>query len=333
MIRREGNKVWLDLDVFYPPPGTQPNTVFKSMAIAFQACGSTTTYTDLMGISAAAFRLQVSRDLCPSSPHPHLGFSCTALARKSLRFELCEHAWDSRDPAALEKASQAVVLSIDSGRPVLTEDEESGLAVGYIDSGRNLLVRDPYSGKGDIPSVLGKKWPGWGMTTIVNLPSALGREAVIESLSTAVKLARTEELLGNGYASGFAAFELWIAELRDPALTRGRKSDVGARLLGNAHIYCCLVDARLRAVEYLPESAALFTSEISKRLQLAADHYARLAQELDAGWNNVPWPQQVKKNSEWTADHRAGQAASLERALELERLAVAEIEEALASLG
>ncbi|MGD8700775.1 MAG: hypothetical protein PVJ43_15870, partial [Gemmatimonadales bacterium] len=94
MLKREGNKVWLDLDPLYPPPGRQPNTVFKSMAIAFQAMGSRTTYLDLMGLSAAAFRLQVGINLCPSSPHPHLGYPCDRLAQRALGFDFVEYAWD-----------------------------------------------------------------------------------------------------------------------------------------------------------------------------------------------------------------------------------------------
>jgi hypothetical protein len=81
MIKREGNRVWLDVDEFYPPPKQHPNTVFKSMAIAFQASGAETSYVDLMGISAAEFRLQVGGNLCPSSPHPHVGFRWIAALR------------------------------------------------------------------------------------------------------------------------------------------------------------------------------------------------------------------------------------------------------------
>jgi hypothetical protein len=59
MIRRENDRVWLDLDELYPSTDHQPNTVFKSMSIAFRAMGSRTTYVDLMGLSAAAFRIGV----------------------------------------------------------------------------------------------------------------------------------------------------------------------------------------------------------------------------------------------------------------------------------
>jgi hypothetical protein len=154
MIKREGNRVWLDVDEFYPPPKQHPNTVFKSRAIAFQACGDTTTYVDLMGISAAAFRLQVGAFLCPSSPHPFLGFLCGELARKSLGYEMRQYDWDCRKRRKTAKAKQAVVESIDDGKPAITVDEEEGLAVGYVDGGAQLLVRDPYSDMGDAPDLL-----------------------------------------------------------------------------------------------------------------------------------------------------------------------------------
>ncbi len=40
MRKREGDRVWLDLDDLYPEPHRQPNTVFKSMAITFRAMGA-----------------------------------------------------------------------------------------------------------------------------------------------------------------------------------------------------------------------------------------------------------------------------------------------------
>lgn len=154
MLKRDRNRVWLDLDGFYPPPHQHPNTVFKSLAIAFQASGVNMDYVDLMGISAAAFRLQVGRNLCPSSPHPHLGFSCANLAQESVGYVLCNYEWDPRDPKTVDRAKEAVVTSVDGGRPALTDDEATGLAVGYVNGGADLLVRDPYSNRGDAPAVL-----------------------------------------------------------------------------------------------------------------------------------------------------------------------------------
>jgi hypothetical protein len=310
MIKRDRDKVWLDLDDFYPPPKQHPNTVFKSMAIAFQACGAKTTYVELMGISAAAFRIQVGGYLCPSSPHPHLGFSCAALAQEALGHDLLEHEWDACDTAKVKEAKEAVVQSVESGRPALTEEEETGLAMGYVGGGEHLLVRDPYSNKGDEPAVLEGDWPGWGMTTIGNLPSAPTREGVTKSLETAVMLARTDELLGNSYTSGFAAYDHWTAALRDPTLVQSADVDAGALVLGNAHIYYCLVDARRCAAEYLQQVVVQFLPDIDGRLTRAAELYGEIAQKLDTGWENVPWPSQLSDPSEAAPDTGVGGPSS-----------------------
>ncbi len=333
MIKREGNRVWLDLDEFYPPPKQHPNTVFKSLAIAVQACGATTTYVELMGVSAAAFRLQVGGYLCPSSPHPALGFSCATLAREALGYELHQHEWDSRKPRGIKEAKQAVVRSIDNGRPAITVDEEEGLAVGYVDGGEQLLVRDPYSDKGDAPEELAPDWAGWGMAIMSKLPLAVTRDAVIASLRTATMLATTRELLDKSYASGFAAYDRWIAALRDPAFVESADTGPEAVVLGNAHIYYCLVDARRCAAGYVRNSTTKLLPEIAGPLRAIAELYDRMARVLDEGWAHVPWPWQLKALSEWSAERRRGQATALSAAVELEREAVAKLNRALALLG
>jgi hypothetical protein len=333
MIKREGDRVWLDLDEFYPPPKQHPDTVFKSLAIAFQACGATTTYAELMGVSAAAFRLQVGGYLCPSSPHPHLGFPCAKLARQALGYELRQHEWDWRKPRKVKKATQAVVRSIDSGRPAITVDEEEGLAVGYVDGGDRLLVRDPYSDRGDAPEELPHDWQGWGMTTISKLPSAPTRDAVVASLRTATNLATTTELLGKSYASGFAAYDRWIEALGDPMFVESADTGAEAVVLGNAHIYYCLVDARHCAADYLGNTATRLLPEIEEPMRSLAELYDRMVRVLDEGWKHVPWPWQLKALSEWSADRRNGQAVVLSAVLELEREAIAKLDQALALLG
>ena len=128
-----GDKVWLDLDPFYPPPHMHPNTVFKAMAIAFQALGADITYVDLMGVSAAAFRIQVGDHLCPSSPHPHLGFFCAGLAQEALGYGFVEHEWEPRSRAKVKRAKEAVVASIDSGKPLLYALDTQGNHLGRVD--------------------------------------------------------------------------------------------------------------------------------------------------------------------------------------------------------
>jgi hypothetical protein len=331
MLKREGDKVWLDLDEFYPPPDMHPNTVFKSMAIAFQAMGSQTSYVDLMGLSAAAFRLQVGANMCPSSPHPHLGYPCDSLAQQALGYEYREYEWDPNHTEKATRAREAVVANIDAGIPLLAEAEETGLVVGYVDDGQDILLRPPYSRTGEEPEGLGD-WPGWAFTLMIKLPSQPTREGMIESLAVGVGLAHAKEPIGSGYFSGFGAYERWISDLQDGSFLARATCRAGAILVGNAHIYYCLVDARRSAAEYLRGVQGQFREDVRSHLERAAAHYDSVADTLDNGWANVPWPRQVTSVSEWTQEQRSNQASLLRQVVVLERQAVGELERALETL-
>jgi hypothetical protein len=329
-IKHQGNSVWLELDDFYPPPNEQPNTVFKSMSIVFRALGSDTTYVDLMGVSAAAFRLQVGGALCPSSPHPYLGFSCATLARESLGFEFFDHSWEPANEPAPPDVIDAVVSSIDDGKPVLTAEEETGIVVGYEKNGKQLLMRNPYSSRGDKPRVL-KNWP-WRFGILVQLPKQPSIECITRSLETAVMLAHNQQLLEDVYASGFTAYQRWIDALSDESFIHDVDIDAGAIVLGNAHIYYCLVDARRCAAQYLRNILTRLPEAARERLAQAASLYDDVASRLDVGWANVPWPRQLRDMAEWTMVQRRSQASLLNAVREVERQAVGELEAALGSL-
>jgi len=58
-IKRQGEKVWLDLVPYYPPKFKQPVTDFKAIAITLKTMDSKLSYEHLMGISGTAFRFQL----------------------------------------------------------------------------------------------------------------------------------------------------------------------------------------------------------------------------------------------------------------------------------
>ncbi|MGD8700676.1 MAG: hypothetical protein PVJ43_15375, partial [Gemmatimonadales bacterium] len=227
---------------------------------------------------------------------------------------------------------EAVVENIDAGIPLLAEAEETGLVAGYVDEGRDILLRHPYSKSGDEPESLGD-WPGWAFTLITRLPGEPTRDDIIESLAVGVGLANAEEPIGSGYHSGFKAYERWISDLEDQSFIADATIDVGAIVVGNAHIYLCLVDARRSAAEYLRNVREQLPEEVGSHLDQAAAHYDSMAQTLEAGWANVPWPRQLTSVSDWTDEHRRNEAALLRQVVELERQAVSEIERALEALG
>jgi hypothetical protein len=333
-VRREGTQVWLDLDALYPAKHAQPNTVFKSMAVALRSMGSAVSYEVLMGVSGAAFRLQLHERWCPSSPHPNCGFDCTAVALEALKCEAKTYACDAGDRSGTRRAIAAIVTSIDRGHPVLVCSAETGLVVGYVreQDENKLLTREPYSGRGDPPTVL-EEWP-WAFVVLSGLPRGPDGPALVRSLGLAGELSRTRRTGEEGkYACGFVAYESWIADLRDQAkLAELRGPDEAALSNANAHIYYCLVDARECAAKYLRWIEEKLDGQVRPHLRRAAERYGDIAAKLKDAHKSVVWGWEFGAGRKWTAEMRHAQAHALNDALGLERAAVADLEAAVALL-
>lgn len=108
---------------------------------------------------------------------------------------------------------------------------------------------------------------------------------------------------------------------------------------GNFWIYESLVDARIAAAAYLRQAAKEFEGQIGKKaaehLLKAAEAYTEMVEKVLARkcpLEIAPPPPDAKSDPNWTPAMRAEEAAVLEKALELERGAVAEIQAALAAM-
>jgi hypothetical protein len=228
----------------------------------------------------------------------------------------------------MRQVKRAVVASVDAGRPVLMDEEETGLVVGYFDGGEELLVREPYSIMGDEPTAL-SQWP-WNFGVLVRLPVTPSLKSVAKSLAVAVELSRAEAPIGNDYACGRVAYQRWISTLLGQPVASAPPIDGAAVVLGNAHIYYCLVDARHCACQYLRHVEGQFDDAVRPSLLKAAALYEETAETLDSGRANVPWPQQLKLYSDWTLDQRSRQAGLLRQASSLEQEAITNLEVVLA---
>lgn len=334
-IIRNDTRVWLHLDPFYPPRNKHPNTVFKATAIAMQSMGKDLSYDLLMGISGAAFRVQLHEAWCPSSPHPDCGFSCSNTAAEVLELELDVRCCENGDAGSKTAIIDEIVASIDKGRPALARSEETGLIVGYVGQGncRQLVFREPYSNKGDAPEVL-EDWP-WEVVLFRGGPRQPNQATLVDSLKQGVMLAQISRTGENGeYACGFAAYERWITGLTDPAAIKALSAGDEPRLSNaNAHIYYCLLDARRCAAEYLRAIAEDLGQEAQAHLQQAAANYDDIASRLDIGLKNLTWNWEFDQAKDWTQPMRNAQAATLQEVLALERSAVTRLQTAVAALG
>jgi RNA polymerase sigma-70 factor (ECF subfamily) len=287
-----------------------------------RAAGKNATYAEVMGLSGAAFKLTIRPDLCPSGGGSGVGFNCNLLALEAYGYTYEDIDLNEQEnPDCWERARQAVVASIDRAVPVLYCDGEFSLVVGYRDGGRVFICK-PYAGDKpgyvEMEKPVGALGPAWCVTFLQETGDAPDRrEARLRSLRAAVELARTESF--GEYASGFAAYQLWINTLENP----GGNTD----LLGNAYCYAILLTSREAAAEYLRRSADDFAAEPTAKLRSVADHYQAVSERLWSGRECVTWPWKER----WTAENRALQADLMRQNLADERKAIAELEKALAA--
>jgi len=286
-IKREGEKVWLDLDPYYPPKFKQPVTDFKAIAITLKTMGSKLSYEHLMGISGTAFRFQLAEDWCPSSPHPFCGFNCGQVAWKALKLNNVSKTYQLTKKNA-GPVVEEIIASIEKGIPVVAGTEETGLIVGYINDGKKnkIIVRQPYSNKGDEPDVIPLVPARINIFTGVhNMPD---NQNYLDSLHLAIKLMNMEN--ADGYKSGFAAYNYWISSLLDENQLKKLKRIGEAELSNqNAHIYYCLVDARECAAKYLAMLEKVINDRIHQHLMQTIGYYTDIVEKLQNGMQNIVW--------------------------------------------
>ena len=328
-VHREGGKVWIE-GVKGWHGGERGSSIHAGQAAIMAAIGEDVTYTELLGASSLAFRMQVHRELCPSSPHSFCGYQCIAGSNEALPWKFRVFEVKPDDAKGVAQARKAVAASIDRGVPVLYGSEEDGVIVGYQAGGEKWLCLHPMR-DGGRKMFVEEKWP-WGVAVFTERKASVPsrKKLALAALAQAVKMSVADDK--GDYVLGFKAWDLWLAKLAEletlDAETRGKS------MMGNSWIYTTLVAYRGVAAEYLKSVAGEFNDEAAGHLKTAADLYARMADEVLTDTDHcaltvAPTPWSLKKGQEWTQAMRAGQIKRLKQALPLERQAIAEIEEAL----
>jgi len=317
--------------------GIRENSVIACLVAALNVMDEPYSYEELMGFSGAAFRLHMAQPRwCPGSACAPCGFDCRAEALKAVGYAgkiITTNRQGKQNADAIAEAQPAVVASIDAGRPVPYMSEESGLIVGY--TADNWPLYRPYAPRNDGYAPI-EKWPREVMilTPADNRPDRL--DAIAASLKLAVTLAETPEY--DGYASGFAAYEIWADQLEDDSRFEGLDGE--SRFLpvhANGYVFGSLWDCRLAAEKYLRIVAADLPDAARPALLAAADLYEGLHKTLGAersefacAWSLMPW--HVGSLANWTPQVRKAQAKVLRELLEIERKAIGQIEKAVAIL-
>ena len=308
------------------------NSVIACIAGVMAAMGEDFSYPYLMGVSGAAFRVQMRVDphWCPSAACAPCGYDCTpgamAVTGYGLRWIETQREGKSLDDGVAQ-ARPAIAESIDRGVPVIFGHDESALIVGYRTDGHRIVrtYEKPQDGYDDTDD--------WSWRTGIIEPQDLPmdrRQAVADSLRRAVTLANTERF--GSYLSGFAALEHWADALLDDARFDALTKDNWFPIAhGNGYCYPCLWSARVSAERYLREVAKEFEEPVASRLLHLADLYrqmhetlSRTKPEFGCVWDLQPW--KLKSPENWTRRIRQKESDLLREALGIERQAITEIE-------
>ncbi len=306
------------------------NTFMGALTVVAHALGDEADYDFLMGVSGAAFRIQLCQpEWCPSAPDAGCGFQCDAAATGALGYLTQTMGAPQEDADKVRQVREAVVHSIDRGYPVfaidLVKTADYGVIVGYADGGETFLCRSYWDVTDEYATA--ENWP-W-VTVFVQergTPPARG-DLVRRSLRQAVMLATTDRF--DNYLSGFAAYETWAEQLLEDSRFGPETREQTAQ--ANAWCYLSLIDCRAAATRYLHSIADEFPAARAERLVKAADLYGQIVDVLADMQGMVPFPGQVGEAG-YPGEQRRAQAETLTEALGLERRAILEIEQALATV-
>ncbi len=280
------------------------------------------TYTDIMGLTALAFRTRWwccapgQLGWCPSCAVGEMEEEIDA-ARKTTGWELRIEVHPD-----IKKLSPDILASIDAGKPIpaYADCEDMAVLYGYEQGGRTFIFRD-YN-KGQTPHEVPVSKVGWLWIFLGDHAEPLPpRSATIQGLQMAVHNWRRERgREGPGeYWYGRAALRVWSEDLAQAdSLTQEQRDQLHFVSVWNC---MALADARKSAVSFLRAKAVFFAGPARETLERAASLYQ---QEVDI----VDFDEFAKRD--WSDEARAYKQSLLTEASRLEEAAIAEIEKALA---
>jgi len=309
-----------------------PNTTMAAFALALQAAGEDLTYEYLMGVSGSAFRFQLAEDWCVTSTISHCGYETETNMFAAIPYEVTCLNVEEDDVEGVQRARRAVAASIDKGIPAVYRIMEDGLIVGYEETNTAFLCVHPQERFTPRGIFVEERWP-WCIFVLEEGEAQEGdaRHFAQNALQLAVDLFHKDREHDQPLC-GPPAWTAWIEEVRDDALCESWD-----RWLSNWWLYLSLLSARRSAASYLRTVAGEFPDASSDHLLRAAELYGTMTSEVLPDPSAEVAPCALDGNRgyapEWSKEARLRQADLLKTALELEKKAIAEIEQALAVLS
>lgn len=269
-----------------------------SLTNIMKALGKSTSYIELMFMSGAAFRMQMSEDWCLSSGDwydrsrtlHHLGYSTT-------NYPINHPDIDKSDDTmiSMEEAKKKIRDSINHGLPVIGIDllgiPEWGIITGYESD--TFYVRDYFNPDENYSEM--KKFP-WIIHLIHERAVEMSRkEYFINALREAVKqynVPKTDDVW-----NGREAYKFWA---EDVAKVDPEEEGYGNKWQLNAWLYDLWMDGRHAIYKYLEEWYNQFDGEALVVLKRIQEQYYQIACDIDYHWIHFPFPHWVDKDKNRT---------------------------------
>jgi len=282
--------------------------------------GDHSGYAFLSGVSGAAFRTQFFDTWCPSSPDATVGFDAGTAALKARGLDA---TWlhVSSDGKNKPQILAAIRKSIDAGMPVpaidLIETAEWGIIIGYQKKGEELLCRTYFDKRKGFE--VAQKFP-FAVAILKREGKVPDEDAGIRQGFGIVAQNLTTEKYGE-YFSGLAAFDKWVARLRDDDFAKLDSAKLSNVVQANEWIFERLVADRKTGIEYLDILAQRMPGLEPKIANLKA-LYQREVEALELLLGQMPSSESVKSGWEWARVDRDKEIAALVGARALEEQAL-----------
>ncbi|MCL1952675.1 MAG: helix-turn-helix domain-containing protein, partial [Oscillospiraceae bacterium] len=227
---------------------------------ALDFMGHSHTYEQIMGLSGACYRLNFTEVWDWSATDALVAFDYCSPLMKAIGYENVFCARLPKEERAAER--ERIMADLRRGKPVLGINlrvaAEWGVITGYGDNGKIFYCRT-YFDKNDLNEnkdyLETDNWP----FLIQHFGKELEQPPALENLRASLRLLceSFEAPCERGYYQGRAAYERWIAGLRNEKLwtksLKNKKDDIRRRLGVNESQLLNLEDARRCAAAYLRE--------------------------------------------------------------------------------
>ena len=294
----------------------RPNTFMGALEAVRHRFGDHVGYAFLCGVSGAAFRTHFFDTWCPSSPDPTCGYDAGTVALKARGLS---PTWlhVSSDGKNKPQILAEIRKSIDAGMPVLAidliETPEWGIIIGYQKNGEELHCRT-YFDKHKFFEVA-QKFP-FAVAILKREDRVPDEGASINQGFGIVAENLTTPKYGE-YLSGLAAFDKWMARLRDDDFTKLDSAKLSTVIQANYWIFQRLIADRKTGIEYLNILAQKTPGLEPKTANLKA-LYQREVETLEPLLEQLPCPGNVVPGWQWEKADRDKEIAALVTARALE---------------